>query len=325
MMMILSYIFQRNYEAVSLRTEVMCRMHIMVLGGTRYFGISMVEELLAMGHDVTIATRGNAEDVFGGKVERIIVERTDADNMKKAFEGQYYDVVIDKIAYCSNDIKYAMEALHFEKYIYMSSTSVYEPKHINTKETDFDGIHRKMEWCTRFDYPYEEIKRLAECALWQEYSDKKWIAVRYPFAIGMDDYTKRLRFYVEHTMKEIPMCIDNIDCQMGYIRSDEAGKFLAYLVDKDFTGAVNGSSYGTISLKEILQYVEQKTGRIASLSDSGEEAPYNGEPEYSINTEVAEGLGFRFSILKDWIYDLLDYYIKEVDKQELMEEKENKK
>ena len=36
------------------------------------------------------------------------------------------------------------------------------------------------------------------------------------------------------------------------------GKFLAYLVDKDFTGAVNGSSYGTISLKEILQYVEQK-------------------------------------------------------------------
>lgn len=58
------------------------------------------------------------------------MERTDADSMKKAFEGQYYDVVIDKIAYCPNDIKYAMEALHFEKYIYMSSTSIYEPKHI---------------------------------------------------------------------------------------------------------------------------------------------------------------------------------------------------
>ncbi len=94
-----------------------------------------------------------------------------------------------------------------------------------------------------------------------------------------------------------------------------SGKFPAYLVDQDFTGAVNGSSYGTISLKEILQYVEQKTGRTASLSDSGEEAPYNGEPEYSINTEVAEGLGFRFSTLKDWIYDLLDYYIKEVENE----------
>lgn len=111
------------------------------------------------------------------------------------------------------------------------------------------------------------------------------------------------------------MFLDNINYQMGYIRSDEAGKFLAYLVDQDFTGAVNGSSYGTISLKEILQYVEQKTGRTASLSDSGEEAPYNGEPEYSINTEVAEGLGFRFSTLKDWIYDLLDYYIKEIENE----------
>lgn len=288
-------------------------MRILVLGGTRYFGIPMVKELIAGGHDVTIATRGNAEDSFGDKVERIKVERTDADNMKKVFEGQHYDVVIDKIAYCSNDIKYAMEALNFDKYIYMSSTSVYDPKHINTKEADLDGMHRKMEWCTRSDYPYEEIKRQAECALWQEYRDKKWIAVRYPFAVGEDDYTKRLRFYVEYTMKEIPMHIDNLNCQMGYIRSDEAGKFLAFLADKDFSGAVNGSAHGTISLKEIIHYVEQKTGRKAVLSESGEEAPYNGEPEYSINTEAAERLGFRFSTLKDWIYDLLDYYIEEIE------------
>ncbi len=246
------------------------------------------------------------------KIERIIVERTDAGSMKRAFEGQYYDVVIDKIAYCSNDIKYAMDALKFENYIYMSSTSVYEPKHINTKESDFDGIHRKMEWCSRADYPYEEIKRQAECALWQQYGNKKWIAVRYPFAVGEDDYTKRLRFYVEHAMNEIPMFIDNLDCQMGYIHSDEAGKFIAFLVDKDFTGAVNGSAYGTISLREIIEYVEQRTGRKAVLSVSGEAAPYNGEPEYSINTETAEKMGFQFSTLKNWIYDLLDHYIEEL-------------
>ncbi|MBS7340988.1 MAG: hypothetical protein KIH00_12225 [Lachnospiraceae bacterium] len=48
---------------------------------------------------------------------------------------------------------------------------------------------------------------------------------------------------------------------------------------------------------------------LGGLSDDGEEAPYNGEPEYSINTEKATALGFRFSNLKDWIYELLDYYI----------------
>lgn len=284
-------------------------MKILVIGGTRFFGIHMVDELLKQGHSVTIATRGKAQDHFEDKVDRIILERTDEESVKTALQGKHFDVVIDKIAYCSNDIKYVMDVVDCNKYIYMSSTSVYEPKTLNTKEKDFDGLARKLIWCSRADFPYEEIKRQAECALWQHYSDKNWIAVRYPFAIGKDDYTKRLFFYVEHTMKSIPMNIDNLQYQMSYIRSDEAGKFIAFLVDKEYTGAINGSSSGTISLEEIIRYVESKTGTKAVFSKEGDAAPYNGEPEYSINTDIAESLGYTFSNLKDWIYELLDYYI----------------
>ena len=50
----------------------------------------------------------------------------------------------------------------------------------------------------------------------------------------------------------------------------------------------------------------------AVFLDTGDEAPYNGEPEYSINTDKAETLGFQFTNLKDWIYDLVDYYIERV-------------
>ena len=284
-------------------------MKVLVLGGTRYFGIPMVEELIRQGHDVTIATRMMTKDNFGDAVTRIQVERTDPIKMEQAFKGKHFDIVYDKIAYCSNDIKYAMDAIDCDKYIYMSSTSVYEPKKMDTKEEDFDAMSKEFVWCNRFDFPYDQIKRQAECALWQKYNDRNWIAVRYPFAIGKDDYTERLLFYVEHTMKSIPMNIDNIDFQMSYIRSDEAGKFMAFLADKNVYGVINGSSNGTISLREIIEYVERKTGSKAVISNMGENAPYNGEPEYSINTDKAEKLGFRFSNLKDWIYDLLDYYI----------------
>ncbi|MBQ7839904.1 MAG: hypothetical protein IJ390_05380 [Lachnospiraceae bacterium] len=192
----------------------------------------------------------------------------------------------------------------------MSTTSVYEPKHMDTKESDFDGNAKELIWCGRTEFPYAQIKRQAEYALWQQYSDRNWIAVRYPFVTGEDDYTKRLQFYVEHTMKSIPMNIDNLGAQMGFIRSDEAGKFLAFLVDKDVTGAINGCSKGTVSIKEILEYVEKKTGTKAIIDRSGDKAPYNGEAEYSINTDRAEALGFRFSAVRDWIYELLDYYIR---------------
>ncbi len=291
------------------------QMKILVIGGTRYFGIHMVNKLLEEGHDVTIATRGKAHDSYGDRVERIILERTNQESISKALSGKHFDVVIDKIAYCSNDIKYVMDAVDCDKYIYMSSTSVYNPKMFDTKENDFDAIAKELIWCDRKAFSYEEIKRQAECALWQAYPDKHWIAVRYPFAIGKDDYTKRLLFYVEHVMNEQPMFIDNIDYQMGYIRSDEAGEFLAYLADKDVKGAINGSAKGTVSLREIVNYVEAKTGKKAVLSEDGEPAPYNGEPEYSINTAKAESLGYQFSVLEDWIYELLDFYIEQVSNE----------
>ncbi len=284
-------------------------MNILVIGGTRFFGIPMVNELLEKGHDVTIATRGKTSDSFGSRVRRLVLQRTDEESVKAALKGTHYDVIIDKIAYCSNDIRYVMEHADCDQYIYMSSTSVYAPKRINIMETDFDGTSKDFVWCDRKAFPYEEIKRQAEYALWQKYADKNWIAVRYPFTIGRDDYTKRLLFYVEHTMKSIPMYVDNLDCQMGFIHSDEAGRFIAFLADKEIRGAINGSSQGTISVREIIDYVEKKTGTRAVLDKEGEEAPYNGEPEYSINTDKAYALGFRFSVLWEWIFDLLDYYI----------------
>ncbi|MDP4089564.1 MAG: NAD-dependent epimerase/dehydratase family protein [Bacillota bacterium] len=286
-------------------------MNILIIGGTRYFGIYLVKDLLAKGHNVTIATRGITKDNYGDKVSRIIFNRTDADSVKKSLSGKLFDVVYDNLAYCSNDVKYILDVIKYNKYILMSSTSVYE-KHWDTKEEDFNPIDKKLIWCSRMDFPYDEIKRQAECALWQNYNDINAIAVRYPFVIGKDDYTKRLCFYVEHVIKEIPMYIDNIDCQMGFIRSDEAGTFMAFLADKDYSGPINGGSHDTISIREILDYVTERTGKEAAFSEDGEKAPYNCEPEYNINTNRAEKLGFKFSNLKDWIYELIDYYIESV-------------
>jgi nucleoside-diphosphate-sugar epimerase len=284
-------------------------VEILVLGGTRFFGIHMVRELLYKGHQVTIATRGRVKDGFGDRVKRITVERTDPVTLKNAFKNKYYDVVCDNLAYCSNDVKYILDNVKCKRYIMVSSTAIYD-KHIDTKETEFDPIKYSLKWCSRGDFPYDEIKRQAECALFQKYSSQDAVAVRYPFVIGEDDYTKRLYFYVEHIVKGIPMFVDNKENQLGFIRSNEAGKFLAYMAEQEFCGTINGSSCGTISINQIVNYIENKTGIKAIYSPDGEVAPYNGESNYSINTDLAKNIGFNFTVLNDWIYDLLDKYIK---------------
>ena len=291
-------------------------MKILVIGGTKFFGIPMVNALIEQGHDITVATRGNTKGVFGDKVSYITVDRTNPESMKNAFAGKHYDVVIDKIAYCSNDVKYALDVLDCDKYIYMSTTAVYEPKHMNTLESDYDPTIKPVIWCNRGDFPYAEIKRQAEHALFQTYANQKAVAVRYPFVIGKDDYTKRLLFYVEHTMKGLPTYVDNLDCKMGFIDSKEAGAFMAYLVDKDFTGAVNGCNVGTVSLREIVEYVEKKCGVKAVITPEGDKAPYNGTPDYSINVDLAKKLGYEFSNVRDWIWELVEYYMEGVEKGE---------
>ena len=45
------------------------------------------------------------------------------------------------------------------------------------------------------------------------------------------------------------------------------------------------------------------------ITADGDPAPYNGEPEYSIDTSLADDLGFRFPNLNDRLWELIDRYI----------------
>lgn len=289
-------------------------MKVLVLGGSRLMGKHLVLELLKKGHDVTVATRGIAKDDFGDKVGRIVVDRCSGESLKNNIPDVVWDVVFDNLAYCSNDVKNLLDVVKCKKYVQISSASVYYKLHNDTKEEEFDAGKKALVYCGRGDFEYDEIKRQAECAIVQEYSRIPAVRVRFPFVIGADDYTKRLYFYVDHIVNQKPMYVDNLEAQMAFVRSEEAGKFLAFVGESDFTGAINGANEGTVSLREIADYVRVKTGKSPVFSEDGEPAPYNGAEDYYLNPEKAKALGFSFSSLEDWIYELIDSYIAEAGK-----------
>ncbi len=119
------------------------------------------------------------------------------------------------------------------------------------------------------------------------------------------------RFFGIHMVKDLISKGHDVTIATRGKTKDEFGDAVSRLCEQDFTGAINGSSSGTISINDIMEYIEKKTGKSPIITEDGDAAPYNGEPEYSINTEKAASLGFRFSNLSDWIYDLIDYYIAE--------------
>lgn len=288
-------------------------MKILVFGGTRFFGVKLVERLLENGHDVTIATRGLAKDHFGDKVKRLVVERCDADSLANIFKDKEFDCIFDNICYASMDVKRLLDMAKCKRYVMTSTMSVYP----NTvwgeamNEGDYDPLAYPLKWMERQDAPYDEVKRQAEAALFQEYAHVQAVAVRFPFVIGKEDYTKRLCFYVENVVKQRPMYIDNIDAKMSFIEAEEAGKFLCWLIESKETGIFNGANAQTVSLRQILHFVEERTGKTAVLSKEGIQAPYNGTKEYSLDTSKAERRGYVFTTLDSFLPELLEYYIRQ--------------
>lgn len=288
-------------------------MRILVIGGTRYFGVPMIDKFLTNGHQVAVLTRGRTPDKWGSKVSHIIADRLDSDALATALKDCSFDIVIDKIAYASNDILRLPDTLKCDKYILMSSTAVYNPLKPDTRESDFDPKQGVLIPCSRGDYPYDEIKRQAERAAVQKYSHIKSVLVRYPFVIGPHDYTQRLKFYVEHQLRGIPMNIDNLEAQMSFIWEEDAGYFLAHLCETDFEGPINGASNGTVSIRDVLDMTEELTGKKPILDMNGEAAPYNGTPANSVNTESAGKTGFEFSDIVPKVRELVRMYVEETE------------
>lgn len=229
--------------------------------------------------------------------------------MKETVGQYHYDVICDNLAYSSNDVKVLLDSVKCERYVMTSSASVYKNQKLKTTESEFNPLKHTLKWCSRKDDSYDEVKRQAESALFQIYHQYKSVAVRFPYAIGEDDYTQRLYFYVKQIIDGNPINIDNLNEQIGFINSIEAGNFLAWITEQNFVGAINGNNIGTIFLSEVINYVEYKTNKKAIYLAEGLDGTYNGQKTFSLDVSYAGSLGYKFSDLKPWIYELLDKYI----------------
>ena len=286
--------------------------NVLVIGGTRYFGIPMVKKLVKRGYRVTIATRGITNDKFGNEVNRIRLDLNREDSVRDALKGKCFDVVIDKMGYSSNEMKWILESVQCGRFVHMSTAGVYTLDHYDIREEEFDGSKGEITWCGRKDMSYDDVKRNAERVLCQNYASLSWASLRVPFVLGRDDYTGRLRFYVEHVINQIPMFIDNLESRFCVAEKNEVSDLLVNLAENTYHGPINGCSEGLLSVYGILTYVQEKTGRKAIIEIDGDIAPYNGTKDNSLSTEKAQKMGFSFKPVHDWIYQLLDYFIEEV-------------
>jgi nucleoside-diphosphate-sugar epimerase len=170
-------------------------MHVLVIGGTTFFGRRIVEKLLQRGDQVTVFSRGNRKPPFLTAVEHMEGDRRDYEAFTAMFAERQYDAVIDNIAFNGADVECAMSTFrgNTTHYLVCSSVSVYKdvPRYRVLYEEEVDLSKRVGE-------PYGDGKREMEEHIWAHADDELPVTVLRPTAVeGPHDPARRPWFYVQ--------------------------------------------------------------------------------------------------------------------------------
>ncbi|WP_251551249.1 NAD-dependent epimerase/dehydratase family protein [Neobacillus muris] len=282
---------------------------VLVLGGTRFFGVHLVETLIKMGLDVTIATRGRSKDSFSGKVKRITFDRSNLLCFKNTFKGTKWDVVFDQICYSSEDAYNAIEVFtdKTKKYVLTSSNAVYSFKESELREEDFNPYLYKIKKGSRETFTYQEGKRQSEAVLFQE-APFPVVAVRFPIVLGENDYTNRLNFHIQKVTKNEELYFHNMNAATNFISEKEAGQFLAWCSLQDVEGPINACSNHPISLAEVVTFIENETKQtalIAKKEDKKNLSPFSIPLNWVMCNKKAQLKGFIFTDVYEWLPKLI--------------------
>jgi len=194
-------------------------MRVLILGGTRFVGKRLVYLLAEQGHHVTVGSRGRASASFPDNIQRVTLDRTRIDSMKKGLEGGEWDLVYDQLCFSADDAATALDVFSGKtgRYVLCSSAAVYTNP-VDAAEEEFDPNIFTVSKGNGAGPSYAEGKRQAEAVLFQRASFPV-VAARFPIILGPDDYTKRLRVQIQRIANNDPVHIKNPEAEISLISS----------------------------------------------------------------------------------------------------------
>ncbi len=150
-------------------------MKVLVLGGSRFIGRSLVEASLGRGDDVTGVNRGVSSPHLW-PARHLLVDRTGARGLEAALADQEWDVVVDTWAGAPEVVLTSARMLkdRVRHYTYVSSRSVYRwPLPVAVDETApvVDGDPEGRDHTD-----YAAAKRGGELAVLEHFGDRSLLA-----------------------------------------------------------------------------------------------------------------------------------------------------
>jgi nucleoside-diphosphate-sugar epimerase len=297
-------------------------VRVLLLGGTRFVGRAIVEQLLRAGHEVTLLNRGLSADPFATRVRRVLGDRRDPATIRRAVGLREYDAVVDVTAYHESETGTVIEAFRdrIRHFIHISTAAVYlirEKILPPFTESQFGGrLVRTRPRDSTWLYAYH--KRRCEEVLLEAYASHAFpfTALRLPVVVGYHDYTRRADAYLERLANGGPLILPEGGLNSwGFLWVEDLAEVVcsSLLKAAAFGRAYNLAQREALSLRRMVELAAERMSRevqILSLPSDWLRAvglgttfsPYSHDQDILLDCRAAEQeLFFRPTPPETWI------------------------
>ncbi|MES2038346.1 MAG: NAD-dependent epimerase/dehydratase family protein [Pseudomonadota bacterium] len=295
--------------------------NILIIGGTRFFGKYLVRRLLAKGHSVTIATRGQTADDFGDTVQRLQVNRRDEAAMYAVFADASYDLVYDQMCYSPLDAAIALNVFASKVGRYVMSSTIETYRHLISnikrplREDDLDLNQISINWQYPWHDPaladtsYAAGKLQAEAVLVQD-GRLPVASLRIAHVLAaQDDFTGRLASYIRTVQLGQPLHHLAGAGRTSFLNVEAIVDAMLWAGEADFMGPVNLACEGSLSAPQLHERIARLLGKPALMhiadNQEKENSPFDYAHDYVMDTARARSLGYEFSATDDWLDKLI--------------------
>jgi 2'-hydroxyisoflavone reductase len=228
-------------------------LKILVLGGTKFLGVHIVERALAHGHTVTLFNRGKTNTDLFPQLEHL---KGDRDAQLDSLKGGHWDAVIDDSGYVPRHVKLSAELLapSVKQYVFISTISVYASfAQANSEDSPLGKI--ADETTEKVDGgAYGPLKALCEKAA-ETAMPGRVTVVRPGLIVGPWDPTDRFTYWPARAARGGDMaCPSTPKDRIQFIDSRDLAAFVIGLVESKTMGIFNATSPpGKFSMGELVQ------------------------------------------------------------------------
>ncbi len=295
--------------------------NILIIGGTRFFGKHLVRRLLAQGHHVTIATRGQTPDNFGNAVQRLQVNRRDEAAMHATFARSSYDLIYDQMCYSPLDAAIALDVFAGRAGRYLMSSTIETYRHLvgtirrPLREDDLTLGQVSMDWQYPWrdpalaDISYAAGKLQAEAVLQQD-GRLPYASLRIAHVLAaQDDFTGRLASYIHTVQQGLPLHHLAGAGRTSFLNVEAVVDAMLWAGQAEFLGPLNLACEDSLSAPQLHARIAQLLGKPALLHAHGNaetaNSPFDYAHDYVMDTSRAHSMGHVFPAIDSWLDQLI--------------------